>query len=576
MLTNSFAVRAASDSIDFEKERAALAKLDKHAFKKWGKLEALQADPVWLEEQADSEIYGTVFHKGWFNPKVQRQIVPDKEDGLLVIDTIILGPKIISQVVTLSANLALSYFFPYVQGGPIHSKTFSNIRHVKTFEEGLKLPHFLLQETPLTHAEFSSELDAGEILTTKTTNGFFARFSLDILDLIGVSSLIPVQLGPKAKLHFQKTLKVSIAKKTEDLAVLLIENTKEKGVGIGIGFGFTFDDIIDIPVSIGINGASGYTPFKANLKTSTQNIDSIAYEVDLSDPEGLAAYHSFLQSDFTVLQDLAELEDSPVKMEVRKVGKATITERNFGLDLLAWRIGRRHITMSALYETTLPGGRFYKYQEAMSKKVKDSGGIGGKEQTSLKFSVIVPLSSSEGLDESKSFTLNSEYTYHDYRAKGKELDKISDTISNFGLPLGIPVNFSPKENYDEVLVYANVQFSAVAMTKIISSDSQDVWIAVASATGLADPLNWEDKSARTLYSVTNKKNPKNLRRLSIARKVVEKLHLLRSPDLPLALKAKTLLRQLQKKRIGHLLHKTMVNIVGWDILMGQGHIKGNL
>lgn len=550
-------------------ERDFFIQIDNKAQSRWEKLELLQNDNVWVEEQSKAHIYGPIFQKGWLNPKVARQIVPDKNEGLLLIDSITLGPKAITQAATLASNILLSVYFPYVQGGPIFEKTFTNTRKVKSFKEGLLARPFKLESIPLDAQDFSY-LANDESISTVTTNGFFMRFSADVLSFLGVSKVIPLELGPKVKLHIKKTVRVSITKENDQFALISIENILGKGVGVGTGLGVYFEEMISLPVSIGINSANGYSPLLTNAKTSTQKIQSMIYKIDITDPEGIAAYQKFLLRDFTLIQDLSKVEGSAVTREIEKIGKINTKEKNIGVDLLIWRRGKRNINMKGDYKTTMKNGDEFEYQERYSHKISDRGGFSGKEKESVKFSVIVPVKSlGEESSMDKGFSLRSEFRYRDSKAKGKELVKISKTVKQFGFSLGLPVKFDTKKQYKEVFVEANLQFSASAISRILKSSKREVWIALATAFGLADPLVWETESSRTNYKVSKTKKKK----LKIANKIVQVIQNFKKST-KLSQSAKYLIEKLQSKKIGMLLHKTMVGLVGYDLLMGRGSISG--
>ncbi|OUR99760.1 hypothetical protein A9Q84_01670 [Halobacteriovorax marinus] len=593
---NSF---AQSSNLTLEEEKELLLRIDQRAEKRWAPLISNQENPIWIEEQTKLGMYGTIYQKGWLNPKVSRQIVPDMNDGFLVVDTIAMGDEIITQLATLTSNLLLSFYFPYVQGSPIREKRFTNIRHFKTYKEALLAENFNLAKIPFEREDFDS-LTNGEVISTLTSSGIMTRLSVGLFDLLGIDVPALIELGPKVKLLLKHTLKVSIAKEEDNFAIISIEKIDENLKGIGIGLGVYVEDLISLPVSIGIDGHDGYSPLVINFKKVKKKTKSLVYKIDLNDPEGLFAYQSFLKKDFTVLQDLSEEEDSPVKLDIIKEGDISITESNFAINLLIFRTGERNIFVDAKFNTTLGNGNKFSYEEVTLKRVSDHSGFSGDEKEVLTFSTIVPLDGDNPdffTDASRaSFVLDTLYFYEDSKAKGKELNAISKTISLLGIPAGIPVLFDAKKKYGKVQIEAKIRFSTAAISSVLNVSDHELWISLASSFGLSDPFSWESEEVRSQYKKTyyvpnflrshsthnsrrkrlNKKQKANLVKLKLlesAHKLFKRFAQLRRKD-KLINKAKSLLTILNNKTYGKQFHKTMVDIVGLDQIMGRGYIRG--
>jgi hypothetical protein len=538
--------------------------IDKKAQKKWQHLINLQEDHDWLENQSEMGLYGAVFTKGWLNPKVERKIVPDRDQGHLVVDSVSIGPSLVTQFSTLTSNILLASYFPFVQGSPIKEKRFTNIRKVKTYRDALEAEHFKLRSIPL-DAEGFNNMETGEIFTTISTSGFFTRYSLVMLDLLELALPGPMEFGPKAKLHIQKSIKITISKENDKSAIISLENINEKGFGIGTGLGIFFEDIIDLPISIGINGHDGYSPLVFNYKQSKQRTSHLIYKVDISTKAGENAYKKFLDGDFTALQDLAKDKESPVQQTLKKDGVIITKENAFGINLILWRSGFRNIHVDGRFESTLADGTKYRYAEEQITKMKDRSGFSGKEKEYIQYSTIVPL------DETKKtgFVLDTTYFYQDSKTKGSELIKVSKKIKEIGMPQGIPVKFNKKKQYGETQIQTKIRFSASAMNYILTSYEEDIWEAIAISFGFADSYIWLNKELRQQYKEENE-NHSDLNKAIRIYNVFAKMNKKQS----LHEKAQILLKNLKKGKTGRLLHKTMINIVGLGEVMGQGYIRG--
>jgi hypothetical protein len=587
-----------AESITLEEEKEILQRIDEKSKKKWHPLISNQENRQWVDEQTQLGLYGIVYQKGWFSPRVARQIVPDLKSGFLLVDTITIGDKLLSQLTTLTSNLLLSYYFPYVQGGRISSKTFTNVKHFKTYEEALLTKNFELKKIPFNAKDFE-QIENGEIISTMTSSGFFTRFSAGLFDMLQLDVPALLELGPKVKLQMKHTLKLSISKENDTTAIISIEKIDENLKGVGIGLGVYIEELITLPVSVGIDGYDGYSPLVINKKHTKKKTQSLVYKLDLTDARAQKAYDSFLKKDFTVLQDLSLEKDSPVTLDIVKKGDISISESNFAINLLIFRTGERNIYVDGKFNTTLSNGNKFSYEEVTRKRVRDRSGFSGDEKDVLIFSTIVPLDGdnpdSFSKEEKASFVLDTHYYYEDSKTKGKELTEVSKTISLLGIPAGLPVIFDEKKNYGKVQVEAKIRFSAPAIKDILDSEKEELWISLASSFGLSNIFSWRDESARNAYKKTNyvpsfmrsnrhnngsrrpskaqKVKMKKLVALKNANEIIKRFNNIQEED-SLSKKSKSLLKLLHSKTYGKFLHKTMVDIVGLDQIMGRGHIRG--
>ncbi|WP_127716944.1 hypothetical protein [Halobacteriovorax sp. HLS] len=581
---------AFSSDLTLDQEKQILIDLDLRAQKKWEPLEEFQSNPLWIKDQLELGLYGPIYDKGWLNPRVSRQIIPDLTKGFLVVDRVVLGENIMTQVASVSTNLLLGYYFPYIQGGPIYDKVFTRIKHAPTYKEALETEIYKIQKFPFNYNEFT-ELSENEVHSTVTTNGFFTRLSLGLFDMMGLNIPSPINLGPKIKYHLKKSMKVSITKESEDIIIIALEDINEHMAGAGIGLGVYFEELINLPISIGIDGQNGYSPIVANFKKTTQKIKSLVYKIDLSKELGLKAYQDFLNSDLTTVQDLSLEEQSPVKVDIVKEGTVETKERNFAINLILYRSGERNITVNGKYNTTLPDGKKYDYDEVIRKRVLDRKGFSGEEKDILTFSTIIPKSTNQN-----NFVLDTLYYYEDTKAKGEELNEVSQIVKLLGIPAGIPMRFDEDRNYGKIQLQAKMRFTSQAIRKIFESSSNEKWISLASALGHNDPYIWESPKERNnyinKYYVSNFKrnnfhSSKNKHRLSKLEK--EKIKYLEKIEFALKImnrfeevqatnngldRAKKLVELLNHKKFGLPIHKFMIDLAGQDLIMGRGHIRG--
>lgn len=537
--------------------------IDEKANKKWQFLTELQEDSNWIENQVEMDLHGSVFQKGWTNPRVERSIVPDKNEGLLVIDSVTIGSSLLTQAATLSTNLLLSMYLPYVQGGPIKEKRFTNIRRASTYQEALEKEHFELKTIPLNHSDFKY-MEDGEMFTTNSTSGFLTRYSIMMLDLLELAVPGLIDFGPKAKIHVKKSIKITIIKEDDDTAIVSLENTNEKGYGVGTGLGIFLEEMLNLPVSIGVNSPSGYSPLVFNFKKDKKKLSHIFYKINLASDDGENAYKKFLDGDFTPLQDLSKVKDSAVSISIKKQGIIRTVEKSFGLNLILWKSGVRNIKVNGTFKTQLSNGTKYNYKELEITRVRDRAGFSGKEKEMLTFSAIVPLNKND-----IGFVVDTNYYYRDTKTKGKELIKISKKLDLLGIPSGIPIKFNKKKKYGETQLQINIRFSSNSIKTILNTDNETLWEALATSVGFANPYVWLTKDSRDLYKACNEVT-KDLNK-------AQKIFLLFSQmkkEISAEKKAKALINFLKDRNYGPLLHKTMINIVGLGEIMGQGHIAG--
>lgn len=591
----SLSVNAADIQAQIDVERDYLLEIDQRSEEKWSHFHINQNDEQWLENQESLSLFGPIYQKGWLNPKVERQILPHNNE-LLVKDSIVLGPELVKQLAALSANFLLSSYLPFIQAAKNFEKRFTYLRQVQTYEQALRLKTFKLSTIPLKHDDLQA-MDIGDTITTKTTDGFMARFSPSFMDLFGVEINMPIQFGPKVKIHYKKSLQISLTKKDDDIVIITIENTESDETGYGTGLGVLFEDIIELPISIGINGQNGYSPLVFNRKYEKSKIKTIIYEVDLSKEEGLMAYQSFLLKDFSLLQDLAKEDNKPVTQTFVKTGEISTLENNFGINLIFWRRGLRSILKEGNFKTTLANGNSFDYQEIELNLITDRFGFSGKEKEELKFMVMTPKSSHKNYQDLKGFTLDMRFFYHDTNTKGREITKLSQKLEELGIPNGLPVKLKNGTKYGNIQVLTEMRITPQGLSKVIDATDEKIWESIALVYGYLDNTIWNSFERRTLFykkyfvdpslhtqtylramkkhlSRKDRKNLKKLRQLHIAGhvfKVIKKIKSLEKNED----KARELLQGLKTQKIGKVLYHTLIETAGLNNIMGQGYIRGD-
>lgn len=564
---------------DFSDEKEAFAKLDKKTADKWENYREWQNNPEWVREQTDLGLYGLIYSAGWFGPKVSRSIVPDMVQGYLAVDTISIPANMLMTLGNIGVNILLSQYFPYVQVGVIHERSFINVRKFENYEDALLAPHFEFKKIPFFNEDFK-EMDEGEQISTVTAGGVFARFGGGISHLIGLELPAHVNIGPKIKITYKKSLKLTIAKQVNNKVMIGIEKADEIGKGFGIGFGVYFDDIIDVPVTVGINSSNGYSPITFNIKSKNKTTKALVYELDLNDPKGLKAYHAFIKRDFTVMEDLAKAKDPAVSLEMIKEGKHYESEVNAAINLIFWRAGFRNIFKESKFNTTLKDGSRFEYVEMSAEWMTDKKSWGNYEQRSNKYSVLVPTrgvhSDFQEVEKRGGFILDSHYFYADDETYGSEINEENEELVQRGSQLRLPIRVTSDKNYEEVHIDVRVRFSATAMKRFINADSELIWEALGYAVGIPDPMDWIDSSSKRRWLKRGSSSQKSAKKkqMSKANKVVSWINKIRSQK-TLVDKARELVKYLKKGgTTGHLLHKTLIDIAGQDQVLIRGYIRG--
>jgi hypothetical protein len=557
-----------SQIADYQSE---LLDLQDRAAPRWEELYENQNTPEWVKEQDELGLAGIVYSKGFLNPRVSRRIMPDQQEGWLAVDTVSLGPSLIQQLTTLTANVLFNhYVMPGLQAGAINEQSFVNVRHYSTYKDALLAEPFSFENVPISKDEFS-KMQEGEVFSTVTTGGVFIRAGGSLLDLLGISLPVYINIGPRAKLTVKQSLKISISKAEEDYVYLSVERAKDIGKGFGIGFGMFFDDIIDIPIAIGINSMSGYSPLVFNIKTNDKKLKSLVFKIDMRTAKGHKAYRAFLSKDFSELEMLAADEnDESVTLEMIKEGEIHTRELNAAIDLIIWRAGYRNIFQEGRFTTMVRGSKRFDYVEISKQSIHDRKWLSNYETFSDKVSVLVPLN-----HDQKGFVVDTHIFYSDTKTYGEELLGLSGDLEDRGTGLGLPITVNDDHNYGKTQVDVKVRFTSLGLKKIIESEEEDFWIAAGLAVGLPDPyqimtdIDREDFIRRARSRDIRKKRERALDR---AEDIVSALwKIKREPKMEG--KSRIVLNELKGSSADGL-HKAMMDLAGLNNLIVNGVIRG--
>lgn len=562
---------------DIPELKEYLTKLNAKISPKWDKYRGWQKNNDWVKNTVDMGLAGEIYNEGWFGPKISRQIVPDILKGWLVVDTITIDPGLLMTAATLTGNILLNQVFPYVQMGPIKQKTFVNVRKVESYKQAILAKPFDLNKLPLTAIGFES-LEEEEQISTMSTGGMFIRAGGGIASLIGLELPAHINIGPKSKVTFKGSLKLTVAKDKENHALISVERLSEKSNGFGFGFGLFFEDVVDIPVTIGVNSSNGYFPFLFNIKDSYKETQSVVYDIDLNTKEGERAYEAFLQRDFALLEDISEANPDTVAMDLRKEGDIHSHEVNGMVNLIVWRSGFRNIFVEGKFNTTDRAGNRFEYYELESEEIKDKKWFSNIEKTSMKYMALVPSTRHENgelIEHQGGFVLDTHFFYDDTKTKGSEILEISDFLIASGTQMRLPFKVNKKRDYERVQIDLKVRVQAEDMARFLRAHEQHIWHSIAYAQGLYDHYQYSTEYMRSRFIKEGKLGDEQNRKELIkqGQKVINHLNSLKKEP-SLKDKAEKLIHFLKEGKAGQLLHKTMLEFIGSRKVMVRGFVRG--
>lgn len=575
-LLSVFSAPLSAEGTDLVKLKGELHKLSEKVSPKWDKYKGWQTNSEWLRDTVDLSLAGEIYNEGWVGPKVSRQIVPDFMHGWLVVDTITINPSLLLTAATLTGNILLNQVFPYVQAGPIKQKSFINVKKVETYEEAVLKAPFNVHQIPLNNHEFQ-EMEVEEQVSMISTGGMYIRAGGGIANLIGLELPAHINIGPKSKLTFKGSLKLTIAKENEKNALISVERIDEKSNGLGFGFGVFFEDIVDIPVTIGVNSSNGYFPFLFNVKESHKEIKSVVYRLDMESSAGQKAYEAFLKRDFTLLDDLSKSEDKAVELDMAKTGDVRTHEVNGMINLIIWRSGFRNIFVEGKFNTTDRSGNKFEYYELESEEIRDRKWFSNREKTSYKYMALVPSvrhENGEIIEAKGGFILDSHFFYDDTKTSGDEIIEISDFLMDSGTQMRLPFVVDKEREYERVQIDMKVRIQGPDIARFLEISDEELWVTLGYAQGFNDPYLYADSKFRRRYK--NKGNEqeseRRTKRVEKAEKVIRYVKKIRA-EKSLKDKAKTMINYLKKKGAGQLLHKAMLEFIGPQKVMVRGFVR---
>lgn len=573
---NAFSGPTMAQDVDLSELKEELHKLSEKVSPKWDKYRGWQDNSVWLRESADLSLAGEIYSQGWIGPKVSRQIVPDFMHGWLVVDTVTINPSLLLTAATLTGNILLNQVFPYVQAGPIKQRSFINVKKVSTYEEALLKEPFNVNTIPLSPEEFES-MEVEEQVSTMSTGGMYIRAGGGIANLIGLELPAHINIGPKSKLTFKGSLKLTIAKENEKHALISVERIDEKSNGLGFGFGVFFEDVVDIPVTIGVNSSNGYFPFLFNRKESYKKIKSVVYRLDMTSEGGKKAYNAFLKRDFTLLDDLSKSEEKSVELDIAKTGDIHTQEVNGMINLIIWRSGFRNIFVEGKFNTTDRSGNRFEYYELESEEIRDRKWFSNVEKTSYKYMALVPSTRHENgkvIEATGGFVLDSHFFYDDTKTKGEEIVEISDFLMDSGTQMRLPFVVDEDREYERVQIDMKVRIQGADIASFLKASIEDIWVTLGYAQGFNDPYRYADSKFRRRYQRKGNERERERRekRVQMAERVIRYMKKIKE-EKTLKDKAKRMINYLKKKGAGQLLHKTMLEYIGPQRVMVRGFVR---
>jgi hypothetical protein len=477
-------------------ESGALTKeyedLDNETGKKWQDFVDFQKNNGWINEQVRLGNVGVIYEKGFMGASVSRNVVPDQQKGWLVVDTVFVGNSTLLTASNLAGNVFFNSVFPYL-GYQVHkSKSFINVRNVETYEEAIKAPVFSFQKIPSDLERFN-KLAVGEIITTFSAGNYSARLNYGILNLLDVmNDILPftTSVGPQAKVFVNAALKLTVTKESEKTALIIVEDVNDVGGGIGMTLGFSIENMVNAPITVGINRPTGFVPFQINRKKSKETSKTLIYKMDLSTELGLRAYQAFINKDFAQLDTIAAEKNPAVMSELKKEGDLWKTQTNIGTDLILFRAGIKNIYTDGKFVSNLPGEKRFEYHEVSNEKIGEKKTPWAGTWKAEKYSALVPTN---GVN---SFVIDTLFNFAVDSKDGKDIAKMLELAKQTmnGFPLNYKVN--ENQNYGETHVDIRFRFSSDAIAEFLAASDEDIWTALAVSSGVLDPNEWLSESGR--------------------------------------------------------------------------------
>jgi hypothetical protein len=482
-------------------------KLDEATGKKWQDYLSKQKDEAWINEQARLGIVGIVFEKGLIGETVSRNVLPDPKSGWLVVDTVYVPNPLLLTGANLAANIFFNAVTPLVGGRYHKEKAFVNVRNVETYKEALAIPVFSFQKIPSDLERFKS-MAVGEVITTFSMSTYYVRGAYGIFNLLDLILPSNFDVGPQAKYSISAALKLTVTKESDSVALVVVEKVRDSGIGVGMTFGLSLDNLINAPISVGLNRPTGYVPIQFNIKESTEKIENLIYKIDLSQPLGIEAYKAFLKNDFHAMDAIADKKNPAVTSELKKEGEISKLQSNIGIDLLLFRGGTKNVYTEGSFVSKLADGKQFEYSEVTNEKIKEKKTPWAGTWRSEKFAALVPKA-----NDANTFVVDSIYHFAVESADGKDVSKMIEKAraTMNGFPLNYKVN--DNQDYGEISLDLRFRFSSDAIKEFLAASDEEIWAALAVSSNIPDPDEWltsqgRQKHKRRMTEIYLQENPK--------------------------------------------------------------------
>lgn len=572
------------DLIDYRNE---VDELQEKVAKRWSDLEQKQQDPRWVDSFTKAALPGTVFQAGWVNPKVQRdllngaQISPhliNETNAALrsewwTLDEVTMAPSLLENLAVLTSNILFhQHVLPIVQAGPQHEKKFIHGRRAKTYQEALLKSPSDLSSIPLEKEDLLAMSD-GEFFSTQTSKGIFVRAGGGILPLLGVEIPLYLNIGPRARLQTRTSLQVTVAKESDQHLVIGIEQAKIQSFGQSLGFGVFFEDVLNAPITIGIDSSEGFMPLQYVRKNESRKLSGLAYRINMDSARAREAYHAFLGGDLTLLDDLIEEGDhQSVEMLYVKQGEEQLSSESFGINLLFWRSSWHQATRQGSYQTIFHDGEVYEYHEYEKSREQNNRFFSTHRSQKRFFLAQIPDHSLE----KQRFMLDSKLEFTVTEADGQRVEELTEMVKDWGHLYKIPIIADAQALYGDVTLTIHTHFSHAAIFDFSQSLDFDVYISVATAYRYNDPMLLVNSSLRNKYiyaGIDDEEKDKRRREintaLSLAKKLIEIRDLSQAKD-----QAQKLVELLSHKSRGPYAHKALLYLIDTQKIVIQGNLKG--
>lgn len=552
---------------DSDKFEQRLEKLDSKIKKRWDKLLDKQNDNDWVYENNRYKIPGQVYSNGWLGPRVSRTITL-VDNQFYAIDKISLSTRFLEQIGQIGANIFLSYHVPFTEAAYDYNKNIGHIRKFRTYKDALMAKPFDIAQVPDT-VEKVEALKTGEIFTTTFNNGFYTKVGGSINSLLGITLPFDIPFGPRVKVSSSRSINLSIEKGNDSIVNLTISNSNGLKKSVGLVLGILFEDLLHIPVNITIHGQRGFAPLMLGSSKIKNKFSTINLKLDLSTEKGKEAFEAMMNRDLSKLDELIDSKSSAVKTDLVKTGTTVRKVKTRNTHLIFARYGKQKIDEWTKYTTLIDEEKF-QYENGATSVKKDRQGLSGKESESYHFDILIPVTVNSAQTQVESFILESSVEYTDSKTKGREINKILDTIRDYDNIVKINLNIDKKKNYKKFYIKYTSRVSMKAIEDFLQCNKDCRWMNITDTLGLGDPESLLTRTQRRRFSERSKQNERLIYRANRLNKKISKILEQRT----IQSKAKEMLKVLKSRKYGALLHKYILNLAQREDFQTNGQILG--